>query len=244
MAAPGVVYFVGTPIGNLADITQRALDTLRSVDLIACEDTRHSARLLNHYDIRNIPRLSLHEHNEAKRSDELIKKIQAGSSVAVISDAGMPTISDPGQRLLQRLLAHDLPYEIIPGPSAPIAALVGAGLPADHFAFHGFLPPKKGARERELTTALEAAHTSVFFESPHRLLSTLEILARLDPNRLICVARELTKKFEEFHRSHAAQALAHFQDHPPKGEIVLLIAGTKLPKWLHLPDPNPSHPAK
>jgi 16S rRNA (cytidine1402-2'-O)-methyltransferase len=238
MAKPGVVYFVGTPIGNLGDITQRALDVLRAVDLIACEDTRHSSRLLQHYDIRNVPRISLHEHNEARRSEELIEKLHAGSSIAVISDAGMPTISDPGQRLLQRLLAHNIPYEIIPGPSSIITALVGSGLPTHSFSFRGFLPPKKGARERELQAALDRKDTTIFFEAPHRLLTTLEILARLDPLRLICVARELTKKFEEFRRLTAAQTLRHFQERPPKGEIVLLIAGSKLPKWLHHPPPT------
>ncbi|MEM8953963.1 MAG: 16S rRNA (cytidine(1402)-2'-O)-methyltransferase [Verrucomicrobiota bacterium] len=239
MSAPGVVYFVGTPIGNLADITYRALDVLRRVDIVACEDTRHSARLLNHYNIRETNRVSLHEHNEAKRSDELLQKIRDGKSIAVICDAGMPTISDPGLRFLQRLLANQLPYEVIPGPSAPITALVGSGLPADHFSFHGFLPPKKGARERELQAALNSPHTNVFFETPHRILSTLDILARLDPTRPICVARELTKKFEEFHRATAAQTYEHYQKHPPKGEIVLIIAGTKIPKWLHLPENAP-----
>jgi 16S rRNA (cytidine1402-2'-O)-methyltransferase len=237
MSNPGVVYFVGTPIGNLGDITHRALEILRRVDLIACEDTRHSSRLLQHYDIRNTPRISLHEHNEARRSDELMEKLRAGTSVAVISDAGMPAISDPGQRLLQRCLAHGISYEVIPGPSSIITALVGSGLPTDSFTFRGFLPPKKGARERELQAAFERKDTTIFFEAPHRLLSTLEILNRLDPDHLICVARELTKKFEEFRRATTSETLQHFQERPPKGEIVLLVAGSKLPKWLHPPGP-------
>lgn len=235
----GRLSIVATPIGNLGDLTQRALDCLRAADIIACEDTRHSSRLLNHYGIVGKPRVSLHEHNEARRSEELIGKLQRGKSIALISDAGMPTISDPGQRFLQRCIAHAIPYEVLPGPSAVVTALAGAGLGTDCFTFRGFLPVKKGQRGRELAAALEREDVTIFFETPHRLLSTLEILAELEPDRLICVARELTKKFEEFRRNTAAAILESFQERPPKGEIVLLIAGTRLPKYLEPPPPPP-----
>ncbi len=233
--SPGVLSIVATPIGNLGDITLRALECLRGVDLIACEDTRHSARLLQHHGITKVPRVSLHEHNEARRSEELVEKLLGGASVALISDAGTPTISDPGQRLLQRCIARGIPHQVIPGPSAVIAALAGSGLPTDAFAYRGFLPVKKGARERELRAALDREETTVFFETPHRIVSTLEILSSIAPERLVCLARELTKKFEEFHRDTAEALFRRCAAKPPKGEMVLLISGSKLPKWIQGP---------
>ena len=230
-AQPGTLYLVGTPIGNLEDLTFRARSILASADVIACEDTRHSLPLLGHYGIRR-PLVSLHEHNEAGRSAQLLEALRAGKSVALISDAGMPLISDPGQRLLDAVRRAGLRHEIIPGPSAPIAAVVGSGLPSGQFFFGGFLPVKSGQRQRALERTLERRETSVFFESPHRLMKTLECLATLDPSRLLCVARELTKKFEEFHTARAADCLAHFRSHPVKGELTLVIAGTELPKWM------------
>jgi 16S rRNA (cytidine1402-2'-O)-methyltransferase len=230
-ASPGTLYLVGTPIGNLADLTYRAHGILSSVDLIACEDTRHSLPLLTHYGIRK-PLLSLHEHNEAGRSQQILEELRAGRSLAVISDAGMPLVSDPGQRLLHEIRRAGLPYEIIPGPSAPITALVGSGLPATEFFFGGFLPVKSGQRRRTVESALSRDHTSAFFESPHRLLGTLELIAELAPNRPICVARELTKKFQEYHTAPAAACLAHYKSRSIKGEITLVIAGTHLPKWM------------
>ncbi|MGI9241890.1 MAG: 16S rRNA (cytidine(1402)-2'-O)-methyltransferase, partial [Verrucomicrobiales bacterium] len=171
----GVIYLVGTPIGNLADISQRAIDCLKAADIIACEDTRHSGRLLQAHDIE-ARKVSLHQHNEASRGAQLIEHLLAGESVAVISDAGMPLVSDPGARFLHRCLQAGVTCEVIPGPSAVLAALVGSGLPAEKFFFGGFLSTKKGRRRRELEGALAMEWTSVFFDSPHRITGTLEIL--------------------------------------------------------------------
>lgn len=227
---PGRLYIVATPIGNLGDITLRARDCLAGVDTIACEDTRHSGILLQHLGIRK-PLLSIHEHNEASRSVQLIEELRAGRSAAYISDAGMPGVSDPGQRLVNACIRAGIPIEVLPGPCAVITALIGSGFPADAFYFGGFLPVKSGQRERALTAALTRDETTVFYESPHRLGSTLELLARLAPDSRICVARELTKKFEEFRRGTAQEILAHYTVHPAKGEICLVLAGTDLPKW-------------
>ncbi|MFV1995015.1 MAG: 16S rRNA (cytidine(1402)-2'-O)-methyltransferase [Verrucomicrobiales bacterium] len=232
---PGILRIVATPIGNLGDITLRALDALRSADIIACEDTRHTARLLTRHEIRGARRVSLHEHNEARRSEELVAELLAGRSVALVSDAGMPTISDPGQRLLQRCIAAEIPYEVLPGASAVITALAGSGLSTETFTYRGFLPTKKGARARELHAATEREDTTIFFESPHRIAATLEMLAAIEPDRLLCVARELTKKFEEYRRERACVLRDHFQARSPKGEFVLLVSGTKMPKWIHQP---------
>ncbi len=168
---------VATPIGNLQDITLRALDRLRSADVIACEDTRHSARLLNHFQISR-PLLSLNEHNEARRIPELIARIEQGGMVVLVSDAGMPTVSDPGQRLVQAVIAAGLLVEVLPGPSAVLTALAGSGLPTTPFYFGGFLPHKKGQRGKELAAAREREATSVFFESPYRLVDTLDIICQ------------------------------------------------------------------
>jgi 16S rRNA (cytidine1402-2'-O)-methyltransferase len=230
-AEAGTLYLVGTPIGNLGDLTFRARDILASVDLIACEDTRHSLPLLQRYGLRK-PLISLHQHNEVGRAQKLLEELRAHKSVALITDAGMPTISDPGQRLVHEIRRAGIRCEIVPGPSAPVTALAGSGLPADSFHFGGFLPVKQGQRRRVLEAALARPETSIFFESPHRLLATLEQLAALDPARLICVARELTKKFEEFQTQSAAECLTDFQNRSIKGEITLVIAGTDLPRWL------------
>lgn len=217
-----MITFVPTPIGNRADITLRALEVLKAADLIACEDTRHSRPLLKHHGIDR-PLVSLHDHNEAQRLPELIEKALAGSEVAVISDAGMPLISDPGYRLVQACIEHRVPYTVLPGPSAVLTALAGSGFPCHAFSFEGFLPVKKGKRRKALEAAAGAEKTAVFFESPHRLASTLEILAEIDPEIPACVARELSKKFETYHRGSAATLRDHFKAHPPKGEIVLLL---------------------
>lgn len=230
-AEPSTLYLVGTPLGNLADFSPRAVSILGSVDLVACEDTRHSLPLLQRHGLRK-PLLSLHEHNEASRTVQLVAELQQGKSVALISDAGMPLVSDPGLRLLHAVRQAGLQHEVIPGPSAPITALVGSGLPATEFFFGGFLPVKSGQRRTQLERALARSETSAFFESPHRLLSTLELLAELAPERLICVAREMTKKFEEFRTAPAVECLAYFQQRAVKGEITLVIAGTDLPKWM------------
>jgi len=218
----GQIAFVATPIGNREDITRRAIETLGAADVIACEDTRHSRPLLEHLGIRK-PLVSLHEHNEARRGAELIERARNGEKIAMITDAGMPGISDPGYRLLQACLAAGVSYTVLPGASAVLTALVGSGFPTHAFFFGGFLPLKKGKRRSALQAGLSAEHTSLYFESPHRLLSTLEILAELDPSAPACVARELTKKFETYHRGSAAELLEYFRAHPPKGEIVFLL---------------------
>jgi 16S rRNA (cytidine1402-2'-O)-methyltransferase len=222
-----MLYIVGTPIGNLDDITLRALATLKAADLIAAEDTRHSGNLLRHFEIRK-PLVSYHEHNEARRTAELIEQLAAGENIALITDAGMPGLSDPGARLIRECIARDLPFTIVPGVSAITTALVGSGFDLERFCYRGFLPVKSGQRLRELTAAAERAETTLFFESPYRLTKTLSACAELIPERRLCVARELTKKFEEFRRGTAEELLAHYTAHPPKGEITLLIGGRDL----------------
>ena len=217
-----MLYLVPTPIGNLGDITLRAVEVLREAELIACEDTRHSLRLLNHLEIRK-PLVSYHEHNEARRTAELIERLRQGAVIAVITDAGMPGISDPGHRLLRACITEGISYTVLPGPSAVLTALVGSGFPAESFYYGGFLPVKSGQRERELGHAAERRETSIFFESPHRLVRTLEVCARLCPERALCVARELTKQFEEYRIGIAAPLVEHYTAHPPKGEIVFLV---------------------
>lgn len=219
-----MLYVVATPIGNLADITLRGLEVLKTVDVIAAEDTRHSGNLLKHFEIRK-PLVSYHEHNEAMRTAELIERIATGENVALITDAGMPGLSDPGKRLLRACIARNLPYTIIPGPSAIVTALVGSGFSLERFSFHGFLPVKSGQREREMRAAAERDETSVYFESPYRLTKTLAVCAQVMPMRQLCVARELTKKFEEFRRGIGAELLSHYEAKPPKGEITLIVSG-------------------
>lgn len=219
----GRVLLVPTPIGNLSDITLRAIECLRAADRIACEDTRRSANLLAHHGIHGKPLVSLHEHNESRRVAELIEAASHGETIAVITDAGMPGISDPGYRMVHACIEGKIPFEVLPGPSALLTALVASGLPLHAFQFGGFLPVKKGKRTTALQAALDSGLTTAFFESPHRLVSTLELLAEIAPSAPACVARELTKKFETLHRGTACQLLAHFQAHPPKGEIVLLF---------------------
>ena len=219
-----MLYVVATPIGNLDDITLRALEVLKAADVIAAEDTRHSGNLLRHFEIRK-PLVSYHEHNEAKRSQELAERLAAGENVALITDAGMPGLSDPGARLIRKCIEQDLPFTIIPGASSILTALAGSGFSLEKFSFRGFLPVKSGQRERELRAAAEREDTTVFFESPYRILKTLTACVEIMPDRQLCVARELTKKFEEFRRGTAADLLAHYTAHPAKGEITLVIDG-------------------
>ncbi len=219
-----MLYVVGTPIGNLNDITLRALEALKSADVVAAEDTRHSGNLLRHFEIRK-PLVSYHQHNEAMRTAELSERLEAGETVALITDAGMPGLSDPGARLIRACIERGLEYTVIPGVSAILTALVGSGFPLDRFCFHGFLPVKSGGRERELRAAAERPATSVFFESPYRINKSLAACTEIMPDRQLCVARELTKKFEEFRRGMAAELLAHYAAHPAKGEITLVING-------------------
>jgi len=221
-----MLFLVGSPIGNLGDITFRALEVLKKVNIVAVEDTRRSSILLKHYEIGK-PLISFHEHNEAKRTSELIKRLRSGESIALLTDAGMPSISDPGYRLVRASIESGIRIEVIPGPSAVLTALVGSGLPTDRFYFGGFLPVKSGQRQRELVAALAREFTSVYFESPHRIVRSLEVISSVEPTRLVCVARELTKQFEEYQRGAASVVLAHYVTHPPRGEITFLIGGSK-----------------
>ncbi len=225
------LYLTATPIGNLGDITLRALDVLKQVQLIACEDTRHSGRLLTHHGI-HARLISLNEHNEARRIPELIAHIKSGGSVALVSDAGMPTVAGPGHSLVQSGVASGMKVESRPGPSAVLTALAASGLPTVPFYFGGFLPHKKGQREKELLAAVQREATSLYFESPYRIVDTLGMIAAARPEHRVVVARELTKKFEEFQRGPAQQVLSHYQNRPPKGQITLVIAPAELPKWI------------
>jgi 16S rRNA (cytidine1402-2'-O)-methyltransferase len=218
-----MLYIVATPIGNLGDITLRSLEVLKSVDLVAAEDTRYSGMLMKHFGIKK-PFISYHEHNEAKRTAELIERLAAGETVALITDAGTPGLSDPGLRLIRECIQRDLPFTIIPGPSSILTALVGSGFATEKFSFRGFVPVKAGRRERELRSAAESGETVIFFESPYRLTKTLTACIDVMQDRQLCVARELTKKFEEFRRGSAGELLAHYEAHPPKGEIVFVIS--------------------
>src|SRR5881392_257444 len=208
-----MLYVVATPIGNLSDITLRALEVLKSVDVIAAEDTRHSGMLLKHFEIKK-PFVSYHEHNEAMRAAQLIEQIATGENIALITDAGMPGLSDPGARLIRECIKRELPFAIIPGPSSILTALVGSGFSTERFYFGGFLPVKSGQRERELRAAAARDETTIFFESPHRLTKTLAAAVEILPGRQLCVARELTKKFEEYRRGNAADLFAHYEAHP------------------------------
>jgi 16S rRNA (cytidine1402-2'-O)-methyltransferase len=219
-----MLYLVATPIGNLGDITLRALEVLREVDLIAAEDTRHSSILLKRYEISK-PTISFHAHNEAMRTAQLVERLGAGENIALITDAGSPGISDPGARLVRECIKRELPFTIIPGPSSVLTALIGSGFRAEKFFFGGFLPVKSGQRERDLRAAVARDEASIYFDSPYRLAKTLRACVDILPERQLCVARELTKKFEEFRRGVAADLLKHYEARPPKGEIVLVISG-------------------
>ncbi len=223
------VSFVGLPIGNRDDITRRALQVLESVDCVCCEDTRNTGMLLSHYGIKK-PLVSLHEHNETQRAPEIATRALAGESFAVVTDAGMPGVSDPGYRLIQELKLRNVSFTVLPGPSAVVTALVGSGLPSDSFYFGGFLPVKSGRKGAQLQAAVQADFTSIFYESPFRIVKTVQSLAEIDPQVPICVARELTKVFETYHRGSAASVLEEFKAKPPKGEMVLLIGGQNAPR--------------
>jgi 16S rRNA (cytidine1402-2'-O)-methyltransferase len=218
------LYLVATPIGNLEDITLRALRVLKEVDVIACEDTRQTQKLLNHYAIATRT-TSYHEHNEMTRSAQLVKEMQDGACVALVTDAGMPGISDPGYRLITLAIRHHLPVVPIPGASAFLAALVASGLPTDSFRFSGFLPAKRGERRAALEAVKSSPRTQVFYEAPHRIVETLEDVCEvLGSTRQVVVAREVTKLHEEFLRGRAAEVLENLKSREAvKGEITLLI---------------------
>ena len=220
---PGTLYVVATPIGNLEDISYRAVRVLKEADLIACEDTRHTAKLLHHYGIDK-PTISYHEHNEAARAEELVAKLTAGLNVAQVSDAGMPGISDPGYRVIHLSIESGVPVVPIPGASAMVAALAGSGLPTDSFQFLGFLPAKSGQRRTMLEALRPAPHTTVVYEAPHRIAETMkDIVELLGAERPVALARELTKMHEEFIRGPAAEVLRRVQQYELKGEMTLVI---------------------
>ncbi|HZC25288.1 MAG TPA: 16S rRNA (cytidine(1402)-2'-O)-methyltransferase [Candidatus Binatia bacterium] len=218
------LYLIGTPIGNLEDITLRALRILKEVDIIACEDTRQTQKLLNHYAIQTRT-TSYHEHNEMTRSAELVKEMQEGASVALVTDAGMPGISDPGYRLITLAIRHHVPVVPVPGASAFLAALVASGLPTDSFRFSGFLPAKRGERRSVLETIKGSQQTQVFYEAPHRIVEALgDVVEVMGEARRVVVAREVTKLHEEFLRGRASEVLANLKAREAvKGEITLLI---------------------
>jgi 16S rRNA (cytidine1402-2'-O)-methyltransferase len=218
------LYLVATPIGNLEDITLRAIRVLKEVDVIACEDTRQTQKLLNHYSITTRT-ISYHEHNEMTRSAELVKTMQGGASVALVTDAGMPGISDPGFRLISLAIRHHLPVVPIPGASAFLAALVASGLPTDSFRFSGFLPAKRGERRATLETIKDSPRTQLFYEAPHRIVEALaDVVEVLGSARHVVIAREVTKLHEEFLRGRAGKVLEVLQARDGvKGEITLLI---------------------
>jgi len=219
----GVLYVVGTPIGNLEDITLRALRVLREVSLIAAEDTRTTAKLLARYDIHT-PMLSFFEHNEPVRQKQILRDLET-KDVALVSEAGMPAISDPGYRLVQAAIAAGVPVTVVPGPSAVVAALTVSGLPTDSFVFLGFLPRRRSARQKMLAQVRDELRTVVCFEAPHRLVTALEDILSLCGDRQIVVAGEMTKMFEEVWRGTVSGSLAHYHEKPPRGEFTLVLAG-------------------
>jgi len=220
--ALGCLYLVGTPIGNLEDITLRALRILKEVDQIACEDTRHTQKLLSHYDIRK-PLISYHEHNELTRAPELLISLEQGAKIALVSDAGMPLVSDPGHRLVTLCLRHHVPVVPIPGPSALLAALAASGLPNEEFLFVGFLPARTGERRRALERLRIEDRTLILYEAPHRIAECVADAREVLGNRIACIAREVTKLHEEFRRGKLSELFASLEDRPAKGEITLLI---------------------
>jgi len=221
---PGTLYLVATPIGNLADITHRALQVLKDVDLIACEDTRHTHKLLSHYGITT-KTISYHEHNEQQRASELIERLRQGMNIAVVSDAGTPSISDPGFRLVRTAIENEITIVPVPGPSALITALIAAGLPTDEFFFAGFLPSRATARRARLAELQSVPGTLIFYEAPHRLAETLKDVYEILGEREAVVARELTKLHEEIKRGRLSALTADYADQKQdlRGEIVVLI---------------------
>ena len=232
---PGLLYVVATPIGNLEDATYRAVRVLGEADLIACEDTRQTRKLLDHYGIQK-PAISYHEHNEAERTEELVARLQDGTVIALVSDGGTPLVSDPGYRLVRAAIEGGIRVEPIPGASATLAALAASGLPTDAFHFGGFLPPKPGQRAKALEALADEHATLIFYEAPHRILESLEAVDRVLGTRPVVVARELTKIHEEFLRGTAAELHAQLAGRDTvKGEITLLIGKALAPP----PDDTP-----
>ncbi len=218
----GCLYLVATPIGNMEDISLRALRILKEADLIACEDTRQTLKLLSHFEIRK-PLESYHEHNEMTRAPELVLRMESGAHVALVSDAGTPVISDPGHRLVSLCLRHNIPVIPIPGPSAIVAALTACGLPCEEFTFAGFLPARSGERRRRLKSFVSEPRSIVLYEAPHRLRATLRDALEMLGDRHAAIARELTKVHEEFARGRISELMRTFDEREPRGEITLII---------------------
>jgi 16S rRNA (cytidine1402-2'-O)-methyltransferase len=218
----GCLYLVATPIGNLEDITLRALRILKEVDQIACEDTRHTLKLLTHFDIHK-PLVGYHEHNELTRAPELVFAMEQGASIALVSDAGMPLVSDPGHRLVTLAIRHHIPVIPLPGPAALLVALAASGLPNDEFLFLGFLPARSGERQRALERLRIEERTLIFYEAPHRIADTIADAAAVLGDRPACLAREVTKLHEEFRRGRLTELFQSLSGHPAKGEITLVI---------------------
>ena len=220
----GKLYLCPTPIGNLGDITMRTLEVLKNVDLIAAEDTRVSSKLLNHFDIK-VPITSYYEHNKREKGSYLIEKLLSGTNVAVITDAGMPGISDPGEDLVKRCIANGISVEALPGPCAFATALVASGLPTGRFAFEGFLTVNRRNRMEHLESLTSDIRTLIFYEAPHKLMTTLKDMLSVFGNRKIVLARELTKRYEEYNRTTLEDAIIYYEETPPKGEFVLILEG-------------------
>ena len=224
ISLPGKLYAVGTPIGNLGDITYRAVETLKTVNFICAEDTRVTVKLLNRYEIKK-PTISYHEHSPRSVTDKIIERLLAGESGAVVTDAGMPCISDPGEVLFKLCIENGVPLEVVPGPSAVSAAIALSGLPSARFSFEGFLSVTKKQRFKHLESAALNSNTLIFFEAPHKLLSTLTDMLSYFGDRKISICREMTKIHEEFTRTTLSGALEYYSDKAPKGEFVLVIEG-------------------
>lgn len=238
----GTLFICGTPIGNLGDITLRVLEILKSVDMIAAEDTRNTIKLLNHFDIK-APLVSYHEHNKMQKGEELIKYLKDGKNIALVSDAGMPVISDPGEDLVRLCIENDIEIVTACGPTAFTTALVSSGISGRRFSFQGFLSVNKKERNAHLDEIKTHTETLIFYEAPHKLTGTLSDLQTALGNRKIAVCRELTKKFEEILRCDISEAISHFNSVPPKGEFVLIVEGADKEKMLreekeNLPSPE------
>jgi 16S rRNA (cytidine1402-2'-O)-methyltransferase len=222
----GCLYLVATPIGNLEDITLRALRILKEVDQIACEDTRHTLKLLNHFDIHK-PMVSYHEHNELTRAAELVLAMEEGANIALVSDAGMPLVSDPGHRLVTLAIRHHIAVVPIPGPAALLAALSASGLPNEEFLFLGFLPARSGERQRALERLRIEDRTLIFYEAPHRIADTIADAVAILGDRPACLAREVTKLHEEFRRGRLTEIFQTLDERPARGEITLVIGAAE-----------------
>ncbi len=222
----GVLYVVGTPIGNLSDFSERAVDTLAAVDFIAAEDTRVTVKLLNHFDIKK-PLISYYEHNKLQKGDVICARILAGESCALVSDAGMPAISDPGELLVAQCAQMNIPVYVVPGPSAVVSALAVSGLPTGRFTFEGFLSMNKKSRRDHLKEVKDEGRTMIFYEAPHKLLNTLSDMLESFGDRKIAIVRELTKIHEEVKRTTLSEAVEFYKENQPKGEFVLVIGGVE-----------------